>query len=305
MLFFCSCFFANSHPPFPIGFSIPEIKIVTEIPHKDKDFAHIIPGNRKTYIYNSELDYYNDYRRSYYAFTWKKCGWDCMRHYEILASGCIPYFTNLEKCNPNTMHFLPKDLIKEAMQLEGVSYGKIDHTKFNIERYYEILNQLLEHTRNYLTTRSMAQYFLDSINYSGNGKILFLSRSLSPDYMKECLLIGLKEILGDRVIDALKIDYIYTNYPRDTKKLYGKGFSYTKIIEDLPVDRSNLEQRIQNKEFDLIIYGSVHRSCPFHETVKKYYEPEKIIYVCGEDCHTCSFVNVNTLFLREYDAFKG
>ena len=54
------------------------------------------------------------------------------------------------------MHFLPRELIKEAMNLEGVSYLHIDHSKFDKEKYFEILGKLLEHTRKYLTTQAMA-----------------------------------------------------------------------------------------------------------------------------------------------------
>src|SRR5229473_172617 len=87
--------------PFPIQFSISETKIVPSIPQKHKDFAFILPGEPQTYIYNKESDYYSDYQQSYFAVTCAKSGWDCMRHYEILANGCIPYFINLEKCPPN------------------------------------------------------------------------------------------------------------------------------------------------------------------------------------------------------------
>jgi hypothetical protein len=33
---------------------------------------------------------------SYFAFTHKRGGWDCMRHYEILASGCVPYMADIQ-----------------------------------------------------------------------------------------------------------------------------------------------------------------------------------------------------------------
>ncbi len=300
--------------PFPIGFSIPECKIVQQIPEKDRDFAYIVPGDLNTYIYNFEAEYYTDYQRSYYAITREKAGWDCMRHYEILANGCIPYFLDIDKCNPNTMTFLPKELIKEAMNLDGVSYGKIDHTKFNYVKYHELLNKLLDHTRKYLTTRAMSQYILDTINYSGNGKILYLSNDASPDYLRCCILIGLKELLQDRIIDFPKIEHIYKNYTGNIlrfylsnlygKRLYGKGMSYTKIIDDIPIDRSNIEQRIKNKEFDLIIYGSVHRGLRFYDLVCQIYEAEKIVYLCGEDSRSCDHLHLHNLFLREFDAYK-
>jgi hypothetical protein len=151
-----------------------------------------------------------------------KAGWDCMRHYEILANGCIPYF--LDQCPAKTMYLLPKELIKEAMNLEGVSYLQIDHSKFNYKRYYEILDELLEYTRNHLTIKSMANYLLRTVDYSGIGKILYLSQDPGPDYLRCLMLAGLKELLGgDRVIDFPKINHIYTSYPRgNVRSLYGK-----------------------------------------------------------------------------------
>jgi hypothetical protein len=276
---------------------------VKEIPEKDLDFATIIPGKLETYIYNEENDYYNGYKRAYFAVTQKKDGWDCMRHYEILANGCIPYFVGLDSCDLNTMHFLPRELIYEAMNLEGVSYLHIDHTRFNRAKYNEILNKLLVHTRQYLTTRNMAKYLLNKINYTGKGKILFLSGEVSPDYLRESTLIGLKELYQDKVVDYPKIDFLYETYTGNIKHLYGKGMSYTKNLEDLPVDRTNIESRIANREeFEIIIYGSVHRGLPLHDLVLQYYPPEKIIYLCGNDQHSCQYFNWHNLFLREWES---
>lgn len=286
---------------YPMQFSISESKIVQEIPHKDRDFAFIIPGKIDTYIYTEEAEYYKDYQRSYFAITSKKSGWDCLRHYEILANGCIPYFVNLDTCDPNTMKFLPKELILEAMHLPGVSYGAIDHAIFNTKRYYEILDQLLAHTREYLTAKRMAEYLLTTINYSGNGKILFLTDDLSPDYLRCCTLIGMKELLNEKIVDVPKITHIYTSYPGNTKHLYGRGMSYTQIVDDPLVDRENIEERIKNKEFDLIIYGSVHRGLRYHDLVLQTYDHDKIIYICGEDRHYCPYLHLPHLFLREFE----
>lgn len=300
--------FVNSYSdakPFPISFAISESKIVSEIPEKDKDFASLVPGEMRTYTFNDEDHYYQDYRRSYYAFTWKKGGWDCLRHYEILANGCIPYFTDLDACPADTMHLFPKELIKEAMQLEGVGNGWIDHSKFDRKRYFEILEELLEHTRNHLSARAIAQYVLDTVHYSGNGKILFLSMDPNPDYLKTCLLIGLKELVQDKVIDFPKNDYVNVTYPGNTRSLYGKGFTYTKVVEDYPVNRDNLEARIKNREFELIMYPHVHFGCLFHDLVQQYYKPEEIIYMCGQDAHACPYGHLTNFFLREYDAYRS
>jgi hypothetical protein len=150
----------------------------------------------------------------------------------------------------------------------------------------------------------MAAYLLNQVNYSGSGKILFLSNDVGPDYMRCCMLAGLKQLLGNRVVDFPKIDHIYTSYDKDIKQLYGKGISYTRIVEDLPIDREDIEERIKNREFDLIIYGSVHRGLRFHDLVLQMYSQDEIVYICGEDHHRCEYVHLPHLFLREFDALK-
>lgn len=298
-------FFLDVHAaPYSIQFGIPESKIVNSIPQKDRDFAFIIPGQVDTYIYTKEEDYYRDYQRSLYAVTCKKAGWDCMRHYEILANGCIPYFLNLDDCDEKTMPFLPRELIKEAMNLEGVSYLHIDYSKFNRAKYDEILTKLLDYTRKYLTTKQIAKYILDTVNYSGKGKILYLSGSIEPDYLRCTTLIGLKELLGNKILDVPKIQHIYKSYSGNIEVLYGRGMSYTKIIDDRPLNRGNILKRILNKEFDLVIYGSVHRGMPFHAEVLKTYEPERVAYICGEDGHICSMAHWPNFFLREYESYQ-
>ncbi len=288
--------------PYPIQFGIPECKIVSEIPEKTKDFAYITPYDRNTYIYDREDEYYKDYQSSYYAITCKKAGWDCMRHYEILANGAIPYFTDLHLAPDDVMTFLPRDLILEAMNLEGVHNGFIDHSKFDKKRYFEILEELLTYTREHLTTKSIAQYVLDTVGYKGVGKILFISGSLWPDYMRCLLLADLKELYQDRVVDYEKVSHIYKSYPPGPHLgLYGKGMSYTNIVDDVPVDRNNIPERIQNHEFDLVIYGSIHRGNDFLDLVQQHYLPEEIVYICGEDIHGCEHFTKHNLFLREFD----
>jgi len=137
----------------PISFAIPEEKIVKFITNKEKLFGHVIPGDMKTYIFNDEVSYYNDYRESYYAKTHKKGGWDCLRHYEILLNGCIPYFTDIEDCPDNTMVNFPKKIIKETNKYAEKS---MIHPK-----YYEIIIDLIEYTKQNLTTKVLAEKIIN------------------------------------------------------------------------------------------------------------------------------------------------
>jgi hypothetical protein len=137
----------------PINFSIPKELIVNEIPSKTKDYASIIPGDLSTYIYDNQSDYYADYQTSYYGVTFKKGGWDCLRHYEILMNGSIPYFPGLENCPEYTMTLFPKSLIyqnNQYLMANGLS-----------ENYNQEANELLEYTKKYLTTEYTAKLILN------------------------------------------------------------------------------------------------------------------------------------------------
>ena len=137
----------------PISFGLPKEKLIDYTPDKTKLFGTVVPGDLNTYIYNDEVSYYQDYASSYYGKTWKKGGWDCLRHYEILANKCVPYFPDIKSCPKNTMVDFPKKLIIEANKWS---------LKNKIHPEYDDLNnQLFEWTKNKLTTESVAQKILN------------------------------------------------------------------------------------------------------------------------------------------------
>jgi hypothetical protein len=138
----------------PITFGIPSSKIAKLPITKTQQYATNIPGKPETYIFKDEKSYYEDYQKSYYGVTTKKAGWDCMRHYEILGNYCMPYFPELEKCPKNTLSLLPKELLIEGRELTK---------NFNIERYYNILDELFDYTKQNLTTKNVAEYILSKI----------------------------------------------------------------------------------------------------------------------------------------------
>jgi hypothetical protein len=138
----------------PITFGIPTDKLATTTVLKTQEYATCIPGQPETYIFKSEQPYYEDYQKSYYGVTMKKAGWDCMRHYEILGNNCIPYFVGLEDCPKNTLANLPKELLLEAKDLAR---------NFDEQKYFLILNELFDYTKNNLTTKNLANYILSKI----------------------------------------------------------------------------------------------------------------------------------------------
>ena len=160
----------------PITFSIPKEKICRTNNIKLKVLSDLIPGDMTTYIYDTEEEYYNEYKSSYFAMTKKKSGWDCMRHYEILANGCIPYFIDIEECPINTMYLLPKELFIEANTLYNDKFKNKSINEINEEEIhaYNILQKkLLDYTKTKLTTDAIAKYILQKTNYENVSNILY------------------------------------------------------------------------------------------------------------------------------------
>jgi hypothetical protein len=294
---------------FPITFSIPKEKICEISIQKTKILSNLIPGNISTYIYNTEQEYYNEYQKSYFAITTKKGGWDCLRHYEILANRCIPLFKNINECPTNTLFLLPKNLLIEANNLYNNKFINKKINEINIEdiNEYNILqNKLLEYTKNYLTTDKIAKYILQKTNYENVSKVLYISPDVRPDYLKCLTLHGFKSILGSNCHDYPKIPHIYKSQNINYANLYGKGMTYTNLLEQNLHDTSldmNIVDNIKNKYYDIIIYGSYHRGMPYYDLIRTIYKPNEIILLCGEDLHNCDnhyFLNKeHFVFVRE------
>ncbi|GHT66166.1 hypothetical protein FACS189452_01560 [Bacteroidia bacterium] len=160
---------------FPICFGIPASKMVSSVGEKSKWQAHIIPGDKSTYIYDQEEPYYKDYAQSYFGITRKKGGWDCLRHYEILANGCLPYFIRLKRCPAATMCLFPKQLI---LQTNRLFKNKEQRTKNKELELLRLSEEALAYTRKHLSTESVATYMLHTAAQVKKVKPPFLFRLL-------------------------------------------------------------------------------------------------------------------------------
>ena len=176
----------------PINFAIPKSKIISKIDEQPKSLlAPLIPGRLKTYTYEDENSYYEMYKKSIFALTYKKAGWDCLRHYEILMNGCIPLFLDIKNCPIDTVSSLPKkELIefldkfskifrfynpfkifkKKHLTLQRIfTLFKLssEHDRIKLflkdnNNIFDLKRDLLEFTRKNLTTEMLAKYTLES-----------------------------------------------------------------------------------------------------------------------------------------------
>lgn len=141
----------------PISFSIPSKWVTSVIPEKTKVLADINNRAYRNYEYDSEQEYHNEYGRSYFGLTVKKAGWDCLRHYEILANGCVPLFEDLGYCPETVLTSLPKELLLKA---------KLRFRKDELpdqKEYSDTVYALLDHVSKKCTTVAEASRLIERI----------------------------------------------------------------------------------------------------------------------------------------------
>jgi hypothetical protein len=129
-------------------------------------------------------------------------------------------------------------------------------------------------------------------------KILFIT-SPNGDNLEDGILHGLRSLLGADCIDYPKKDVMYRNFAaRPANELYGKLFTLWKTLDDIQVDRTDIDIRIKTQYFDWIIFGSFFRSQPFFEYYYRYLDSKKTIILDGEDLNNISTIARRFLYFK-------
>jgi hypothetical protein len=104
------------------------------------------------------------------------------------------------------------------------------------------------------------------------------------DYQNDLVFYGLRELFGDSVVDSTQIISLYKEYENQIhpQHLWG-GMTTFWLIGDNSIDRTNIEEKIKDRYYDLIIYGAIKRCKNYYELVSKYYPPNKVILIDGND----------------------
>jgi hypothetical protein len=124
-------------------------------------------------------------------------------------------------------------------------------------------------------------------------KILYITNHLDiarasggfiNDYQNDLVFYGLRELFGDDVVDSTQIVSLYKEYEDKipTQHLWG-GMTTFWLIGDNNIDRTNIEEKIKDRYYDLIIYGAIKRCKDYYELVSKYYPTNKVILIDGDD----------------------
>lgn len=279
---------------YPISFCIPESLILDEPPAKAQASGQgISRGNRKyRFGPGQQQEYYADYQRSYFGLTHRKGGWDCMRHLEIMANGGLPFFPGIEDCPRYTMAHYPKAMISTllrryapAITIDGFDLGFDPDQLSDWPNDYDVqVRAMLGYTRKQLSTRAMAGYVLKQAGHEDAKTVLYLSDGKKPDYLCDLLFHGMRQRLGEGCVDANKSWWVYDSASAErVGALYGNGFTYTRHLPDIDIDRSAIKQRIAKHAFDVVVFGSVGRCHDLLPLVRKHYEREEVILIDGED----------------------
>ena len=315
---------------YPLSYSIPDeciVDYIDVVSRKTTEFAGLNPKDKNTYKFNAhdEDSYHKMYQNSLFAQTMKKGGWDCLRHYEILANGCIPIFENLDLCPSLTLTTLPKELLKEASEkLLPWNYD-------NKPLYNQYLKKILEHTKSFCSTSESVQYFFSVLPKEIKEKtrnVLLIMGNCGVNYSRETFWIGMKryiQSIGGVAVEYPKIDFLYKNYQGEKENLYGKGYTYAyRLDDDYSFTNEEIEKKIEDHFFDMIIYGKVgpdegyEGSIPsmplWNRVVKKYNKNQLVFLYGGDECinlttdnhyhnHILSHSQFAHCFVRELNMF--
>lgn len=251
-----------------------------------------------------------------------------MRHIEIMASGCVPYFIDLERIPKHTMQFYPKDHFLRAKNIEGVAHNgpfldpnsfSVDIEKINFAEYYDVANQILEHSRRHLTTRAMAEYVLKTVKHPSPRKAL-MATSCVDDYLQDSMLHGLKTVLGTKLVDfvpaaealakeghcVLDVSKNEASLPEyrlnmymdswvaeseenfRSRQGYGKGFTLWNRLSKsvLGGDRDTVLDDVRANRYDVVflsyrMFGGSQDS--FLELIQEHVPREKVVIFVGGD----------------------
>jgi hypothetical protein len=138
-------------------------------------------------------------------------------------------------------------------------------------------------------------------------KILFVTNAKGPDYMADMVFHGGKSIFKTDFIETNKLWYMYDDVP-NKENLYGKGFTiYGRLSKQTysPLE-GKINELIENKFFQKVIYGSIWRCNDYFDLVSKVYHKNDIIIIDGEDeldKINNFYINKGKYYKREYSNF--
>ena len=285
------CYRENGY--YPISFSSPT-RFESHSDIKSKPISQIIPFAK--YSFTDPKEYYTEYGNGFLGITQKKGGFDCFRHIEIISAGTVPLFLGVDSIPMYTMIHYPKNFFKKI---------SADFFNSNLLPSKKTICRLSDFANLHLTSLAMCKYFskIGNIDLSQDGLILFVDSSLSTqvDYLSVFNFIGLKQMYGDQVVSYYpEPDYVFKDSQVSTINLYGRGFGYTKILEQ--------EERsvVVDSKIEFVIFSNLENDWGRLWEFKSNYRDSKFLLFWGSDdpirdelLEEIRVFGLGTLFVRE------
>jgi len=264
---------------YPISFSIPYKFPPFNLRNRDFLISPIEP--RKPYEYDSFDIYLETYSKSTYSITFKKGGWDCARHLEIMSVGSVPFFPDADQLPRYTMIHYPKEFLIRVRTLGEMGYVPSPEVHHAISKWAETL----------MVSSVMSKYFLNKIKRDFSS-VLYVDESLPSraDYLSLYSLIGLKNSFGKAIHELRKTHYVYSDDTSNHKNLYGRGFGYTGCVDrnqrdDLKFPELTTIEQYQEvfSEYELVIVGDMGLNPMAVRALERMQSSTAKIYLRGND----------------------
>lgn len=224
-------------------------------------------AERREYSLQDEHRLVFDMRRSMYAFTTRRWGWDCLRHVEQLGSGVIPLFVDLPLAPATMLSAYPRQELLEALgrqeirhvgavwsasskqqdpphdyfiftgmhKQDGGSHVAInasvspyvDVTRLDPPDFARTRSALLSYTRRHLSTGAIAASVLARMGHPEARKVLLLHGVSHLDFLKLSIHNGL--------VNGLGLDVV--SYPRSDAHFQAVNVSSMQELEALREQR--------------------------------------------------------------------
>lgn len=287
-------------------FSIPEENIVPSLMTKTRDWATVVPGRKETYLFKTEASYRKDLQEARFGITRRRYGFATNRNLEMLAAGCIPYFCGIRRVPPTgTLDSLPKEFFTLMLQFPGLSAKcnpprramglPLTQTIFNETKYLKLADKLLDYTRQYQTTTHLARYILSATSLKTLPRNVLILWASHYTIFLTGFLHGLRK-LGVEVEDVPRRDEVYDDKhcAEAQLKTYAKGwFFFCRTKESPNLSRKNIETRIRERAFDLIVISvtdtltyhlrNASLEIPFYDAITESYPKDLILALNDAD----------------------
>ena len=261
---------------WPISFSYPAM---LPLRTPTEQLSPIVPGF--PYAFTDNAAYLAKYAQASMALTFRKAGWDCFRHVEILASGALPLMPDADRIPRFAMIHYPRTAMA-ALAAQAIRHGGVpdEQTRGDFRDFAE----------RHLTTEAMARYVLRMSGLHDVQRVLFVDDQtpVNPEYQSTLALIGLKQLLGRGCEVSFPADFLFAGSNLTAARHYGRGFGYSHAVDISTRTAAEESGRVGHglddlRSYDAVVVGSISRNTALTRQVLDQCDPSRVILIHGED----------------------